>query len=251
MALKQRNVGSIRHLTQGLPSKKRRISDNHNRRGIQNNPTVTPVPIDPGVAQDLSVMHDLTNDADGIPPKLEHKKKKKGDSQKPFRLVLNRLQDKLELFERIQLDKKKIETAEITATKIKAMSEAMEKQFLTKPQLIGAIPSVTNQEEIAFDCWMMHHHESIFKTKSIKADVDLFITQLVSLKAADAEWRQFLNRWKLLRILHKDDFTAIWKSVRKELNIPTDDPVIELAEFSDEEPNDEDVVSALNDKDEL
>ena len=104
---------------------------------------------------------------------------------------------------------------------------------------------------MSFDCWMLHHHESIFETKSIKADVDLFITQLVSLKAADAEWRQFLTRWKLLRILHKDDFTAIWKSVKKELNIPTDDPVIELAEFSDEEPHDEDAVCALNDKDEL
>ena len=249
MALQQRNIGSVRHMSQSLQSrrasKKRRISDdlpanannhNHNRR-------------DPTVEQDHGVVHDLTDFATfDLPPKLE--KKKKGDSQKPLRRVLNQLQDKLDLFERIQLDKKKVETSEITITKMEAMAQAMEEQYLTKPHLIGAVPSVSNQLEIAWNCWMMSHHETIFKTESIKEDVELFVTQLVSLKAADAEWREFLSRWQMLRILHQDEFNAVWRSIKKELNIPGT-PVVELVEFSDEDENKDIEVSAQNDKAEL
>lgn len=262
MALQQRNIGSVRHMSQrlqsGPSSKRRRISSkqsssnndhNHNRKGNQTNLTMKPLPIDPGVDQAPGAIYDLTGiDVSSLPPKLE--KKKADDPHTPMRLVLDQLQDKLDIFERDQLEKKKIETAEITATKMKAMAEAMEDQFMSKPHLIGAIPSVINQEEIAFNCWLMNHHEIIFKTESLKADADLFITQLVSLKAADAEWKEFLSRWKLLRIVHQDDFSAVWKAVRTDLNIPGN-PVHELAEFSDDEHEKDASAHKSNDKDEM
>ena len=248
MARQQRNIGSVKHMSQSLqarrPSKKRRISDdlptnlsNHNRSDMQNIP---------GVGQDASNVLDLTSfEAINIPPKLEKK-----DVHKPMRMVLDQLQDKLDVFERLQLDKKKVETAEITATKMEAMAKAMEDQFLTKPHLIGAIPSVNNQEDIAWSCWISKHHETLLKTESIKGDLDLFIMQLVSLQAADVEWKEFLIRWKLLRILHQDDFQAVWKSVQKELNIPGS-PVIELAVFSDEDEEEDIDVAVVNDKEEI
>ena len=248
MARQQRNIGSVKHMSQSLqarrPSKKRRISDdlpinssNHNRSGMLNNQGVGP---DTGNVLDLTAF-----EAINIPPKLEKK-----DVHKPMRMVLDQLQDKLDVFERLQLDKKKVETAEITATKMEAMAKAMEDQFLTKPHLIGAIPSVHNQGDIAFSCWFSKHHDAILKTESIKADLDLFITQLVSLQAADVEWKEFLIRWKLLRIVHQDDFQAVWKSVQKEMNIPGS-PVIELAVFSDEEEDQDLDLVAANDKEEM
>ncbi len=251
MAMRAKNIGSVRHMSNILKSgpapKRRRTLDNQpdHTDDRNHNRATRPIPLDLSV--DQVDTQELTQiDLVTLPPKLE----RKSDPKTTMAQLLDGLQDKLDLFERDQLEKRKIETSEITAVKMKAMAQAVEEQFMTKPHLIGAIPSINDQPEIAFQCWLARNHEDIFKVEHTKVDVELFTTQLVSLKAAVKEWQDFLTRWKLLRILYKDDFSAVWKAVRKDLNIPGE-PVDELVEFSDDEDIAAPALSAANDKDEL
>lgn len=251
MNIMLRNIDSIRQMSQNLssnskssqPSRKRRrisvsaavgVNNNHNAQvnaqnmGIQSG-SIGTAPLNLGPMVQLSAQ-ELAQ----IPPKLE--------SEIPF-LSLNhalmRLKDKLDVFEVEKLDKKKVEMHDITIVKMNAVAEAVEKQFLTQPQLIGSIPSVGNQESTAFFCWLDHHKDVILKDSFVKNQTDCFMTQLVSLKANTNEWHQFLDKWRLRRILYSDQFTVVWRGLKKDLNIPGD-PVEDVSSIQVDDPEDED-----------
>ena len=215
------------------------VDDNHNRRNHNVRQPVDDVlnpqqqnssqsvdlsgqfPFDIGNLPDL----DLTNgNLEELPPKTEHK-----SGYVPLTDVLERLQGKMTIFERDLLDKKNIEMQEITMTKMKAVTQAVEKQFLESPQLIGSIPNVPDQKASAFLCWFNYHKNEIMEDGHVRGDVNLVLTLLASLKAENNEWCEFLDRWILRRILHDDEFGAVWKAVKNELQIPSD-PVVHYDE---------------------
>ena len=255
MVLRSKNIGSVRHISRNLQAgkaaKRRRTSvpDNHNHNRVHAD--VGLVPLDAGVDQQaISAIHDLTGvDATKIPPKLE---RKSDASNAPMAAVLDQMQDSLDMFERDQLEKKKIEIAETTATKMESMNTSIEEQFLTRPHLIGAIPGVDNQEEVAWNCWLMRYQDNMFPKKTGDNDLETFVTQMVSLQSSAVAWKEFLARWKLHRILQKDDFGKVWCAMRKELNISVGSPVIQLAEMSDDDQAQEAArIAGLHDKAEL
>ena len=133
--------------------------------------------------------------------------------------ALNALNDKLDIFEREQMDKKKIETFEISKQRLLALKTSIESQLINDPQLIGCIPGVENQENLAFDCWINKYKHVIKSDDAIKNELDTFIQQIAILKTEMPEWNLFVNKWKLSRILFGDDFQKIWNMVKTELNI--------------------------------
>ena len=185
-----------------------------------------------------------------IPPKLEQK-----DSENPKLEALWHLRGQMDVFEREKLAKKKIETQEITKQKMAAVAEAVESQFLQRPHLIGSIPSVENQGEVAFWCWLKHHKEEIMIDPYIANDENLLQTHLVSLKDETAVWTRFLTKWKMWRILKDDQFPLVWRTMKEELKMPTE-PVLDEADLNLDEDDDaklemEDAtVSNSNDKQE-
>ena len=132
--------------------------------------------------------------------------------------ALINLNDKLDIFEQEQLDKKKIEIFEITKQKLKTMKQELETHFINDPHIIGCIPGIENQLSLAFDCWIDKYKHIIIEDEAISDKVELFIEQLTILKTDKLEWDTFLSKWKLNRILYKDNFQIIWNKIKKEMN---------------------------------
>ena len=107
------------------------------------------------------------NDAEHIDllqfPPVTEPKTENGNSKPTLLPALSFLQSKLDIFEQEQLEKKKLETREITKQKIIALSETIEAQFNGKAHLIGCIPGIAggDQEKLAFNCWINKYKQSI------------------------------------------------------------------------------------------
>ena len=167
-----------------------------------------------------------------MPPKLETDSK--------LTEALSYLNDKMDIFEREQLDKKKIEIFEITKQKLIAINQSVETHFINYPHLIGCLPNIPEQHTLAFDCWLNKYKHIILKDPAIKNGLELFIEQLVILKMDQSEWRSFLTKWKMNRIFHKDDFHIIWKNVKSDLNIEEPLPQNDKEENDDDDDDDDD-----------
>ena len=129
------------------------------------------------------------------------------------------VKDKMDIFEREQLDKKKIEMFEVTKQKALAMKQSVETTFMNEPHLIGCIPGIEDQEAVAFDCWLGRYKHIIQDDPAIKKDMELFIKQITLLRMDNVEWKDFLSKWKLRRIFHNDDFFKVWMKIKSDLNI--------------------------------
>ena len=133
--------------------------------------------------------------------------------------ALSFLNDKMNIFEREQLDKKKTEIFEITKQKLLAIRVTLESQMLSKPHLIGFIPSVEDQNSLAFDCWLNLHKTKIKKDSAVKEDVSAFIEQLNLMKSDPVDWKNFVSKWKIWRIMFDDKFEIVWNKVKQEFNL--------------------------------
>lgn len=216
------NIDSVEKISsnfQHIPGshKRRRLNDDSNHNRIENLNSETNM-----VDSEVHFIGAAGNHVD-YPPVLQQAAKIKTDvDDEQIPPALNLLNDKLDIFEREQVDKKKIETFELTKQKLLAMKSAVEAQFINDPHLIGCLPGIEEQESLAFDCWINKYKHIILDDPAIKSSIDVFIQQVITLKAEVPEWNSFINKWKLNRILFKDDFHIIWQKVKQELNIQTD-----------------------------
>ena len=172
-----------------------------------------------------------------IPPKLENDDK--------LTEALTIVQDKMDIFEREQLDKKKIEMFEITKQKLLAINQSVETHFMNYPHLIGCLPNIADQNSLAFDCWMNKYKHIILKDAAIKKDLDLFIEQLIILKMDQNDWKTFLTKWKMNRMFHNDNFHIVWRKIKNELGIigSIDLQNDKEEKDDDDEDDDEDVLA--------
>ena len=191
------------------------VNDNHNHNVNRNDENE--------LKQDIQMIND-----EQIPPKLENDVK--------LTEALSLVQDKMDIFEREQLDKKKIETFEITKQKLKAINQSVETHFINYPHLIGCLPSIEHQDSLAFDCWLNKYKHIILKDVAIKNDLDLFVEQIIILKRDADDWNSFLIKWKMNRMFYNDNFHIIWTKVKNDLSIL--EPI--SPENDKEEKNDED-----------
>ena len=163
--------------------------------------------------------------------------------------ALLNLSGKLDVFEQEMLDKKKIEMYELTKQKITAMKNSIESHFINDPHLIGCIPSIEQQESIAFDCWINKYKHIIKDDRHIKGNVDLLINQVCTLKSDMSEWTSFLSKWKLNRIIYNDNFQIIWNKTKNELNIQSHDECqLNLTEMSDDDNESNDRINDVDER---
>ena len=78
----------------------------------------------------------------------------------------------------------------------------------------------------------------------INNDINLFMTQILSLKAETTDWMQFLDKWKMRRILYEDKFPGIWGAMKEDLGIPSD-PIYDRTEDLEHVIDDEDAKMEL------
>ena len=218
--------------------KRRRVDDdndgqqtNHNNSNNRNDNDENEV------KQDVQIINATRiNSNVQLPPKLEADEK--------LTEALSYLHGTMDVFEREQLDKKKIEMFEITKQKLLAINQNIDTQFMNHPHLIGCLPNVEKQESLAFDCWLNKYKHIILDDMAIKRDLDLFIGQIVTLKMDPLEWDTFLARWKMNRIFYKDNFQTIWNKIKTELNIDIGISEIQndKEEKSDDVNDDDDIV---------
>ena len=154
-----------------------------------------------------------------LQPLAEQLKFEENVENDPLPDALNILNEKLDVFEREQMDKKKIESFEISKQRLAALKSSIESQLIHDPHLIGCIPGVENQETLAFDCWVNKYKDIIANDVSIKDSIEIFIEQVTVLKSEVPEWMAFVNRWKLNRILFNDDFNKVWTKVKSDLGL--------------------------------
>ena len=129
------------------------------------------------------------------------------------------VKDKLDIFEKEQLDKKKIEIFEVTKQKVLAMKQSVEASFMNEPHLIGCIPGIEEQDALAFDCWLGKYRHIIQEEPIVKRDMETFIKKITILRMDNVEWKDFLAKWKMRRIFYDDDFLTIWTKIKSDLNI--------------------------------
>lgn len=154
--------------------------------------------------------------------------------------ALDQLNKDLGVFEQEQLEKKKLEAFQITQEKIKSFLAGIKELLDAKPEWIGCIPgagSLEDQLTVAFDFWLNSH---ILKIRQQITDWNIFAEQLIVLRQDHVEWNNFLNKWKIKRILYNDKFELIWSFITNELGI-------ELTNSKNEadDDSDDDVVTGL------
>ena len=197
-------------------AKRRRINDNSNSRLRNNSPEVT-----------------ILSTSAAKPPKLERTPK----VNPQLTQALHLMEDKLDIFEREQLEKKKLEMYEVTKQKLAALRDSVEAQLQSDPHLIGCLPSLENQAELAFDCWFHSHKCLILKDRAVKDNIDMFVRRLSILRENEFEWKSFLGRWKMRRIIYDDEFTIVWNEMKEDMNLVDvmSDGEVETMEMANQE----------------
>ena len=161
-------------------------------------------------------------------PKVRNLKKEKTEHSKNIDTALRTLNNKMDIFEQEVLDKKKLETFEITKQKFLSLKNCLNLLLKEEPQLIGFIPGIgscNEQIENAFYHWLNEHKEILKK----EIDFESFIQQIITLKSDVIEWNEFLCKWKLLRIFN-DDWCNVWKQIKKDMNIETNTNNLQIIE---------------------
>ena len=128
------------------------------------------------------------------------------------------MDEKLTVYEKEQLDKKKEETKVLFQEKCKVILDNFNLCLQNHPELIGFIPFCPAEDQItnAFDNWLHQHNESI--TKDV-VKISNFLSQISTLRADAQDWQNFVHGWKLHRILYNDEFAKTWNWVVQELNV--------------------------------
>jgi len=181
-------------------------NNNSNNHNINSNPTdaTDEMTIDDSQATSMInsprinniQMQPIINSPQVNPIISRSRSRRNNNNKKKMTQALSYLNDKLDMFEREQLDKKKIEIFEITKQKILATKQSVETLFMNSPHLIGCLPGITDQNNLAFDCWLSKYKDSIISDPVMNGYMDVFIEQLVSLKSSEDEYDNFLARWK-------------------------------------------------------
>ena len=186
---------------------------------------------------------------DGTTNIIPHPKNESGATEGVKLLpALSFLQDKLDIFEQEQLEKKKIEIFEITKQKVLALAQSIETQFNQFPHMIGCIPGITgtDQEKLAFNCWL-NKYKNIIKQDRIFKDgyisLEIFMKQIAVLQTDVLAWYTFFTKWRLNRILCDDKFETVWMKMKSDLNLNVsqhvnNDKEEAYIEFDDEEKMD-------------
>ena len=166
-------------------------------------------------------------DLSSVPPQVSCtpnitilKKEKKTEYSKNIDAALRNLNNKMDVFEQEVLDKKKIETFEITKQKFASLKYCLDNLLKEEQHLIGFIPGVgtcTDQLENAFYYWL-NDSKQIIKNE---IDLGVFIQQIMTMKNDKTVWNEFLSKWKLLRIMYDNNFTRIWNQIKNDMNIPS------------------------------
>ena len=158
------------------------------------------------------------------------------------------VKDKMDIFEKEQLEKKKFEMFEITKQKALGIKQSVETIFMNEPHLIGCVPGIEDQDSVAFDCWLGKYKHIILDDPAIKLEMDAFINQMIILRMDKVDWNNFLSKWKMRRIFYRDDFSLIWGKVKNDLNIQIESQSVNEAEQKnndDDDDDDDDLVVGL------
>ena len=176
---------------------------NHNHNVNQSTQVIRPQPID------------TTNQS----PMFTFQQIPKSEKNESMTQALYVVKDKMDIFEREQLDKKKIEMFEITKQKAVALKQSVETIILNEPHLIGCIPGIEDQESVAFDCWLAKYKHVIKDDPAVKHCMKSFLEQMTVLRMDNVDWKIFLARWKMRRIFYNDDFSSVWNEIKNDLKI--------------------------------
>ena len=135
--------------------------------------------------------------------------------------ALRKLSEKMDIFQKEQLGKKKLETFALTMQKMSAVKTSIEKVMNREPHLIGVIPDLPAdcQKELALKCWVQQHKHLILTDPAIRGEIKVFVTQLTVLQANKGEFETFLTRWAWMRIFHDNHFEPVWRDMKDALGI--------------------------------
>ncbi len=142
--------------------------------------------------------------------------------------ALQRLKNKLDTFELEQLDKKKIEMYEVTTQKTRAIIQEVSNSVGGEPQLIGVMMpgiSLLEQSDISFEMWL-HQNIECVKDK-LKNNVDELFEKVCLSRQDSIGWEDFLQKWKLKRVLYSDEFECVWEWCKKELDLEVVESITE------------------------
>ena len=117
------------------------------------------------------------------------------------------------------LKKKTIEVSQVTKQKVHAMTDSIKQMFLHKPSQIGVIPGLDDQVTLAFNLWLSHLKPAMLLDPAIAADYNGFARRLMSLQRNRDIWRNFVEQWRMARILFDDDFGRVFDVVKEGLRI--------------------------------
>ena len=236
---RQGNVDSLRSFSQP-PGRRRRI-------GLAQAPWI-PVNVNPmspsnSTNNNYSRHHNIRNQSNHQPPQRNNQpvqpnvtaatiidldgnlvssasnSKKPDVKENEMSQAIDKLNDNMDIFEQEQLLKKKIEAYEITLEKIRALMHGVKTILGNEPRLIGSIPGIgrlDDQLSIFFDYWLDTYKSGILSEVETK---ELFLTQITLFRSDAPEFRSFLHQWKLMRIMHNDDFRPVWNWMVDEMNI--------------------------------
>ena len=170
--------------------------------------------------------NNTTIDLSSVPPPIQQQtaprlfsvKTEKNTHSKNIDTALRNLNDKMDVFEHELLDKKKLETYQITKQKLMSIKNFIENILNNEPALIGFIPGIgdhMDQIEMAFYYWINRNKILIHKD----CDKNIFIEQIITLKNDTIEQNEFLTKWKLLCIFYNNKFELIWNEIKSIINI--------------------------------
>ena len=220
----QGNIGSIEDAADDGRNVRRRLNDTEPTFVEAGDAAILP-PMLPSVMPSISAMPSLDHFADPVEsnhnsnaaPQAPQAQKVEGvDSE--YAPALRVLHAKQTLYEKEQLERKKLDMEALFGVKCSVIKELFEKLLTEQPECTGFIPfcSTANQDENGFDFWLARHADQI---KSKVADVQVLIQQLAALQEETAAWKSFLRTWKWQRIFQENKFSVVWAWMAATLNI--------------------------------
>ena len=137
--------------------------------------------------------------------------------------ALTQLNQELTELEQEQIAKKKALAGALALAKTKSCIQAYQTELLSKPELLGIFPTSSLQDQLTsgFELWLSQNKQKILARIE---SIDVFIQQICSLREIAGDWSAFLQKWKLMRIFHDDDFNEAWRFMVNELNIQEINP---------------------------
>ncbi len=200
--------------------KRRRLNTNQDHNHNRRNDVEEKENNNNNNSRNTNIIHDLQS----VPPAVIQPKTEADEPK--LTQALSILNTKLDIFEREQLEKKKLEMYEVTKQKILALTDCMNTQFINNPHMIGCIPGISgsDQEKVALHCWINKYKENINKDVAIRSiGMNVFIEQITTLETDVFAWHNFFTKWRLNRILYTDNFENIWTKIKSDLNIMCDE----------------------------